>query len=208
LITLLLTGLRREEALQLQWKHIDLNAGTLTAKDPKNHEDHVLPMGRYLLDLFKRRHAATASVCVFPSGGRRGRLTEPRKRILAVAAASGVQFTSHDCRRTFATVLNHLGDSIPYLTLKRLMNHKVADVTGQYVQHDLERLRQAMQQVENFIIANAGVTRALARPWLIGLRTSSALRRPLQGLSLNTIGARARFNYQAGAISGVSPHAS
>ena len=40
----LLTGLRRSEALGLQWEDVDLLGRTLTVKDTKNHRYHTLPL--------------------------------------------------------------------------------------------------------------------------------------------------------------------
>ncbi len=39
----LLTGLRRSEALELKWGNVDLVGRTLTVRDTKNHFDHTLP---------------------------------------------------------------------------------------------------------------------------------------------------------------------
>ncbi len=50
LVLLLLTGLRRTEALCLRWENVNLEVGTLCAVDTKNRSDQVLPMGRYLWD--------------------------------------------------------------------------------------------------------------------------------------------------------------
>jgi integrase len=42
--TVLLTGLRRNEALSLQWQDVDFLGRTLTARGTKNHRDHTLPL--------------------------------------------------------------------------------------------------------------------------------------------------------------------
>jgi Site-specific recombinase XerD len=47
LVLLLLTGLRRTEALCLRWENVNLKVGTLCAVDSKNRSDHVLPMERF-----------------------------------------------------------------------------------------------------------------------------------------------------------------
>jgi integrase len=52
---LILTGLRRSEAAQLQWGDIDLKGRTLTVRDTKNREDHTLPLSDRLLELLKLR---------------------------------------------------------------------------------------------------------------------------------------------------------
>lgn len=154
LLLLLFTGLRREEALSLTWGDIDFDAKTLTVTDTKNRLDHVLPLSDFLFDLFLRRKQVSDSEWVFPGGGKSGRIIEPRKQILKVTELSGVQFSSHDLRRTFASIVNMLGDSISYYTVKRLLNHKTADVTAGYVQHNPEKLREAMQAVTDFIIGH------------------------------------------------------
>lgn len=154
---LVLTGLRRTEAASLEWWHVDLKGRTLTVPDTKNHRPHVLPLGDYLTDLFTRRRAELpAAAFVFPAATRAGYLVEPRKSMLKVTAASGVEFTVHDLRRTFITIAESL--DIPAYALKRLLNHKDgSDVTAGYIVADVERLRRPVQQIEEFILKAAGV---------------------------------------------------
>lgn len=154
LLLLLFAGLRREEALTLTWDCVDFLAKTFTVKDTKNRSDHTLPMSDFLFDLFSRRKVSSSSEWVFPGNGKSGRIIEPRKQILNVVKISGVDFTSHDLRRSFASIVNALGDSISYYTVKRLLNHKTADVTAGYVQHSVEKLREAMQAVTDYIMKN------------------------------------------------------
>jgi integrase len=162
LLLLLFTGLRREEALTLTWNDVDFAAKTLTIKDTKNHTDHVLPLSDFLFDLLSKRKAMSSTQWVFPGGGKTGRITEPRKQIANVVKESGVRFSSHDLRRTFASIVNKLGDSISYYTVKRLLNHKTSDVTAGYIQHDLDKLREAMQRITDHILkwAEAGSEKA------------------------------------------------
>lgn len=153
---LVLTGLRRTEAAGLTWDRIDLADRTLTISDTKNRRRHVLPLGDYLLDLFKRRQGARPGAYVFPATTGTRYLVEPRKSMDKVTAQSGVEFTPHDLRRTFITIAESL--DIPAYALKRLLNHKDgADVTGGYIVTDTERLRRPMQQIEDFILKAAGI---------------------------------------------------
>lgn len=157
LLVLLFTGLRREEALSLTWDNIDFNAKTLKIIDTKNRLDHELPLSDFLFDLFKRRKNENNSNWVFPGSGKLGRIIDPRKLMHKVEEMSGVTFTSHDLRRSFASIVNMLGHSISYYTVKRLLNHKTAaDVTAAYIQHNPEKLREAMQAVTNFILESVG----------------------------------------------------
>ena len=155
---LILTGLRRNEGARLAWSDIDLTARTLTVPDTKNRRPHVLPLPDFLLDLFHRRleAAAPGAIYVFPAATGPGPLVDPRKSLDAVIAASGVQFTPHDLRRTFITITESL--DIPAYALKRLLTHKsAADVTAGYLIIDTERLREPMQRVTDFTLKAAGV---------------------------------------------------
>lgn len=46
LTLLLLTGLRRSEGAQLKWADVDFAEKTLTVRETKNGDDHVLPLLR------------------------------------------------------------------------------------------------------------------------------------------------------------------
>ena len=72
---------------------------------------------------------------------------------------SGVPFSPHDLRRTFASIVSRLGDHLSYFTTKRLLNHRTSDVTQGYIQFDLEQLRSAMQAVEDFVLENVGIAK-------------------------------------------------
>lgn len=156
-ITLLLTGLRREEGASLTWSKVDLQGKTLTVTDTKNHEDHTLPLSNYLYDLLERRkrEADKGAKYVFAIPG--GYLNDPRTWIEKVVKESGVEFTLHDLRRTFATVAESLGVSI--YAIKRLLNHKASetDVTEDYVSISGDRLGKLMQEITAHILMLAEV---------------------------------------------------
>ncbi|MGH8225798.1 MAG: tyrosine-type recombinase/integrase [Gammaproteobacteria bacterium] len=160
LITLLLTGLRRSEALNLTWDRVDFKARTLTIKDTKNREPHTLPLPKYLLGLFSERYERSAGKNVF-SGSDEKRIDNLRFALARVVEQSGVSFSPHDLRRTFATIAERL--DIPAYALKRLLNHKQsADVTAGYVVIDVERLRAPMEKITDFVLKAAGVKEAAA----------------------------------------------
>lgn len=153
LVFILLTGLRRNEAAQLEKTSVNLNARMFTIVDPKNHEPHTLPLTDYLAALLKRRMEASPNKYVFPSIGQVGYLIEPRKQLKKIIKTTNIQFTIHDLRRTFITIAESL--DISAYSLKRLLNHKMDsnDVTAGYIITDVERLRQPMQKIGDFIIA-------------------------------------------------------
>jgi integrase len=168
----MLTGLRRKEAEGLEWKNVDLKVRTLTVPDTKNHRDHVLPLSEYLLDMLTRRKAEAdtqhaeelktrrdAIQCpfVFPGTGATGHLVEPKRQVGNVTESSGIAFTIHDLRRTFASIVNSLDKTLSYYTIKRLLNHSISgDVTANYIQHDVEQLRAGMQAVTDYVLKVTG----------------------------------------------------
>lgn len=147
----LFTGMRRTEAASLRWSDIDLNAKTFALRDTKNRDSHTLPMSDFIFNLFKRRKYVSNNEFVFPASSDSGHIMEPRKAMLKICELSGVQFTLHDCRRTFITAAEGL--DISAYALKRLLNHKMSDdVTSGYLIIDAERLRKPMQQVTDYFL--------------------------------------------------------
>jgi len=155
LVFVLMTGLRREEALGLKWERVDITGRTLTIIDPKNHQNHTLPLSDYLLDMLTRRQTVTASEYVFADN--QGRcISNFRYAQANVQKASGVAFCIHDLRRTFATVAESL--DIPAYALKRLLNHaNGADVTAGYIVANVERLRDPMQRITDYLLKAGGL---------------------------------------------------
>jgi len=130
---LLFTGLRKTEALTLEWRHI--------------HEDHIhLPMtknGRsFDLPILQLHHEILAPLrglsrqWVFPSPkSGSGRITNTRK----------LKWNPHAHRRTFATVAMEAG--VLEEIVGRLLNHTPLSITGQrYVRPSLDALRPAMEK--------------------------------------------------------------
>lgn len=151
LLLLLFTGLRRQEAAQMTWDRVDLKARTLYIPDPKNRQPFLLPVSDFVIELLERRKKSAANAFVFPGEGRQGYLVEPRNYIAEVIKASEVDFTIHDLRRTFVTIAESI-DIAPY-AIKRMVNHKAhGDVTAGYIVADVERLREPVSRVTDFLL--------------------------------------------------------
>lgn len=156
LLFLIFTGMRRQEAASLQWEDVDLKEKTLLIRDTKNHLPHQLPLSDFLVDLLKARRDASTSRYVFSGEGRTGYLIEPRKQMIRIMIATGITFSIHDLRRTFITIAESL--DISAYALKRLVNHKMNnDVTAGYIISDVERLREPMNRITNFLLKSMGV---------------------------------------------------
>lgn len=157
LLFILFTGVRREEAASLKWSDINFREETFTLLDTKNGESITLPMSNFVVHLMKQRKLQPDSIFVFPGEGQSGHLVEPRKQILRIRKKSGIEFSLHDLRRTFATIAESL--DISRYTLKRLLNHKInddADVTAGYIVPNQDRLKLATQKITDHILELVG----------------------------------------------------
>ena len=155
---LLFTGLRKMEAASLTWDQVSFEAGTFTIPDTKNREPHTLPLTDFLTDLLKHRlKNSNGSPWVFPSPIHDDHLKEPRGAIRFVGEKLGRPFTLHDLRRTFITIAESL--DIPAYALKRLLNHRDPnDVTAGYIVSSVDRIREPMTKISQFLLSQTGWT--------------------------------------------------
>jgi integrase len=152
-IFILLTGCREQEAARLTWQNVDLSNSTVTFSQTKNHRIHILPCGQWLTKILTKRKEGSKGEYVFPAQNKYGHLKYHRKNIEALNSLSGIEFTLHDLRRTFASIVNHqLSKSFSLYTIKRLLNHSGNDVTSGYIQFGIDDLREPMQLIENFVL--------------------------------------------------------
>jgi integrase len=152
LMLLLFTGLRRDEAATLEWTDVDFERQYFTIHDTKNGTDHVVPMSSHVEGMLERRSQASDKheQWVFPNRRKTGPLKEPRKQLEKLEQITGVKFTCHDLRRTFATLADSYG--IDYYLIKRALNHKTQDITEQYIQSRVDRMRDVFDSVAKEIM--------------------------------------------------------
>lgn len=153
LLMALYMGFRSNELLTLEWMHVDLKSMNIRLIDTKNGTDHTLPIPKAALPYIEALHAKTGAYkWVFAGENPVNPMAVPAKPIKAVTKASGVEFSPHDCRRTFATIAEAV--NLPLTMIKRLMNHVTTnDVTGGYIVTEEETLREAINKVANYIQA-------------------------------------------------------
>jgi len=148
---ILFTGLRRREGLRLEWKHVDMDNRTFVIIDPKNHNDHILPMSEPIFQIFQSMAEIRENDFVFAGTGKSGHLEEPIRAIRQIEKEAGIKFCVHDLRRTFGTIAENV---VSYTVLKRLMNHSQAgDVTQGYLILTLDNLRIEIERVSNKILS-------------------------------------------------------
>ena len=106
----LLTGARRGELLGLKWEDADLKNRTLTFRDTKNREDHVLAISQTaveILEALPRQSGNPYVICGHKRGSALVNPDKPWKRIKARAGLGDVHI--HDLRRTYGSWLASKG---------------------------------------------------------------------------------------------------
>lgn len=160
LLFCLLTGLRRSAAAQLKWENIDFRKKTLTIPEEidKTGREQRLPLSTWLISILHERSKLRLldNPYIFPGGKTGTYLAEPKRAIAQVVKTSGVKFSTHTLRRTFATTAERL--DISFYKVKHLMNHKLSDdVTAtHYVQIDIDQLRDPMQLITDYFVSKTG----------------------------------------------------
>jgi integrase len=160
---LLFTGMRLNEGQSLDWNsNINLDKGMLVVIDPKNGDDHELPLGDFLHEMLKVRAKYKRDNWVYPSRQNEGtHISNMRANLDNINKIAGTKITAHDMRRTYASVVNNL--DYGFATIKRLLNHRDStqqkDQTLRYIQLSLKRLRLAMNEIEDAYFEYAGITK-------------------------------------------------
>jgi integrase len=127
---LLLTGLRRTEALALPWAWVDGKARCIRFEDTKTGAQ-LRPIGADAVKLLDRLPQRKSSPWVFPAERGDGHyigLPKVLARVCARAHLAGV--TVHVLRHTFAAAAAEMGFS--ELTIAGLLGHTFASVTARY----------------------------------------------------------------------------
>jgi integrase len=151
---LLLTGLRRNEALALPWEWVDAGARCIRFADSKSGAQ-LRPIGGAAVVLLKSLPNADGAPHVFPADrGDSHFVGLPRvlARMCARAKLAGV--TVHVLRHSFAAAAAEMGFS--ELTIAGLLGHSVPGVTARYAHVPDRALLAAADQVAARIAAALG----------------------------------------------------
>jgi integrase len=145
---LLLTGARRDEVAQMEWRAVDLDRAVwkLPASRSKNRREHTIPLSDTSLDVLRSVPRIERSEFVFTTNGRTpvsgfSKAKPALDRAMAELAGEGALpipgWVLHDLRRTVATNLQRLGVRLE--VTEAVLNHvsgSRAGIVGVYQKHD------------------------------------------------------------------------
>jgi len=148
LLTALYAGLRGCELATLHWSMVDLRAGVIAIELSKMGKGRAVPIHPALLDVLEKWREIQqldSSAPVFSLDQveiRAGRVGKIARR---ARAGSGVQFTTHELRHTFATWT--LRKSKNLYAVSKALGHSQLRQTEIYVSAEVSDLRDAVNQL-------------------------------------------------------------
>ncbi len=153
LLLLVMTGMRKTETEMMLWEDVDFTKRIFTVRETKNGDSHSLPMTGFLNEMLSARRQKRECRRVFPES----KQFTPDAMAARLSKSSGIRFSLHDLRRTFATIADRIG--LGDYTIKALLNHKSgADVTQGYIIREVEQLREPMERITAKVLELAGQT--------------------------------------------------
>ena len=147
--TFIFSGLRKKELLKLKYTDIDVENLSIFVNQGKGGKDRIIPICSALAQSLKRYlderkrlnktcpefFASLNRNCGFTDMGLRGLVFNIRK-------ASGIKFTIHKLRHTFATLMLEGGCDI--YSLSKMLGHSDIKTTTIYLSASAEHLRSQM----------------------------------------------------------------
>jgi integrase len=161
--TMLLTGARPGEVLEIKWEDLNTKWKGLTIRDKVEgvREIPLTPYLESLLTVLPRRNE-----WVF-SGMREAHLTSPNHQLNCVCIVAGIDgLTLHGLRRSFKSLTEWL--DVPAGIVAQIMGHKPsATAEKHYTVRPLDLLRIHHEKIEEWILKEAGIDFV---PVQVGLR--------------------------------------
>ena len=176
-------GTRKTELLSLMWINVDLKNKLIIFPEEttKGRREHIIPLTEHVYTILERRHKENISrnyikrdgtivrqsSYVFNAsrkGTKTGKMTHivsPSKTISSIVKSTGVHFSAHDLRRTFATLLSEDGANV--ITIENALNHSPSSTAAKsYVNNPrIKDLRKIYQSLEDSILIEAGMKNEL-----------------------------------------------
>jgi site-specific recombinase XerD len=142
------TGIRQLEACNLNWIDVDISSGIVNVQKTKNKKPRSVFIGiktRRALLRYRRTISHEDNDPVFQTySGTRFKPSGFRQVIRRISEKSGIPFSTHDLRRTFATLSLRAGMNV--LHLQSLLGHSSLEMTRRYVQLVKDDLSEAHNQ--------------------------------------------------------------
>lgn len=147
-LIMIYTGMRPGELISIKTDNIHLDKRFLIAGiKTKAGIDRTIPIHKRILPLIEKRLNNSDDILSFFDKDSAGNYDALRYRWRRLMKELGLEHLLHDCRHTFATLMDNVGAN--KLSIKRIMGHSSKSVTDSiYTHKDLEQLIKAIDLLE------------------------------------------------------------
>ena len=184
------TGLRRSEALHLEWSQLDLRKRLAMPERTKNHKSRLVPLSEYAMSWLSTQVRHIKCPYVFVNHRTGERLKWPDKTFRKVAKKAGFPGLGfHDLRCFRATRWARMG--VDLKTIQKMLGHADIKTTMKYVKHIDEALDDVRAAQERGVIRETEKTGMISDP----LNLLKRLARPA-GFEPATYGLEVRCSVQ------------
>jgi len=140
-------GLRKEEAMSLEWQHVDFGRRLVIVELTKDNEPREIPLSDYALGWLQGIIRFVHCPHVFVNPQTQKRWVNPDKALHRACKKAGIQIAFHDLRRFRCT--QWLLDGVDVRTVQHLMGHSDIQTTMRYAgyvsSHALRSIREAQK---------------------------------------------------------------
>ena len=144
------TGMRRNEALNLEWKNLDLSKRRVLAEKTKGKKVRSLPLSEFAVEKLRQltRFVGNPHVFVYDLGSHRGKvMRKPYKAFRKAAKSVGLGWvTFHTLRHMRGTSWLQHGADIRDVQLA--LGHSSVTTTMRYLKHTETHVDQALRQAQ------------------------------------------------------------
>jgi integrase len=144
---LVVTGLRKNEALQLEWSRVNREEGTVYLAQTKNGKPRTVVLNTPARDLLEQRWNARTNEhpYVFPGRLKGQPVNNPKKVFEQACAKAGIEGACiHTLRHSFASLAINAGASL--YDVSKLLGHSTTQTTTRYAHHEHGALLRASEQ--------------------------------------------------------------
>lgn len=150
---LLYTGVRKQEALDAKWEHVDLQKRTWLIPRSKSGKLRHVILNQMAVELLERQARLPDNPYIFPGKITGNQINNPQKSFGRVLKKAGISdFRIHDLRHTHASIAINNGASL--YEVQHLLGHSQSKTTSRYAHLADETLRKVSDTISNRI-ANA-----------------------------------------------------
>lgn len=151
----LLTGARRSNVQEMEWKQIHFDRAEWRIPTTKNGEPQTVTLTPEVIEILRERQDCDP-VWVFPGTGVTGHLVEPKKAWKRVLERAGIaDLRIHDLRRTLGSWQAKTGASL--VIVGKSLNHKSPSTTAIYARLDLDPIRASVERATGAMLTAAGL---------------------------------------------------